>query len=99
MGFTSKNRPNTSFMARRAAGHAPRSRQELTAAHAELLGRAGGELERPSLDALLLVGLSCGHVLAVRDDLGGDRHPVHIGHVGGGALRQLLVTQPRILLT
>jgi hypothetical protein len=78
---------------------ASRSRQELTAAQAKLLGRAIGELERSSLDALLLLGLGRGHVLAVRDDLGGNRHPVRIGLVGGRALRQLLVTQPGIFLT
>ena len=78
---------------------ASRSRQELTAAQAKLLGRAIGELERSSLDALLLLGLGRGHVLAVRHDLGGNRHPVRIGLVGGRALRQLLVTQPGIFLT
>jgi len=79
--------------------HAPRPCQELTAAHAELLGRAVGELERPGLHALLPFRLRRRHVFTVRDDLGRNRHAVRIGLVGGRALRQLLITQPGIFFT
>ena len=54
-------------------GHAAGGGQELSPAHSELLGGAGGELLRSRFDALLFLGLANRHVLPVRHELSGDR--------------------------